>query len=304
MIWNSGQAALFLFLLARAAPAFLPTALSVALSPIFPFRQAQYVQVFPLKPAPFCTLFADLGNTNKSAIFPLLSYYLTLVLSSPPYPLLYLSSYLKLCGRFGRNCLLSPPVLSGYNGSPDTRFSRGTTRLISSSDGERYLRPLQSLVVSLLLSLVSTLLFSRTGGVLSHQSILTHRFPQFPPRNLCSLVMLAVSSLVFAATDAAFFQVLISLELAKSRILSAAPMDTSPKTPLVSFCTLLLRTRCAAHSLATLCLCTTPSPDPGELPGFWGSMVSRHAPIPRKGSSNQQQPQKKQGHGFILMQKV
>ena len=26
-------------------------------------------------------------------------------------------------GRSGRNCLPSPPVLSGYNGSPDTRFS-------------------------------------------------------------------------------------------------------------------------------------------------------------------------------------
>ena len=33
----------------------------------------------------------------------------------------------------------------------------------------------------------------------------------------------------------------------------------------------------------------TSGPDPGELPGFWGSMVFRHAPIPRKGSGNQQQ---------------
>ena len=56
----------------------------------------------------------------------------------------------------------SPPVLSDYNGSPDTRFSRGTTRLMSWPDGERYLPPLQPLVVSLLLSLESTLLFSRT----------------------------------------------------------------------------------------------------------------------------------------------
>ena len=40
MIWYSGQTALFFFLLARAAPAFLPTALSVALRPLFPFRQA------------------------------------------------------------------------------------------------------------------------------------------------------------------------------------------------------------------------------------------------------------------------
>ena len=84
MIWYSGQTALFLFLLARTAPAYLPTALSVALRPLFPFRQAQYVQVFPLKPAPFYTLFAGLGSTNKSAICLLLSSCLTLVLSSPP----------------------------------------------------------------------------------------------------------------------------------------------------------------------------------------------------------------------------
>ena len=84
MTWYSGQTALFLFLLARAAPAFLPTALSVALRPLFPFRQAQFAPVFPLKPAPFCTLFAGLGNTIKSAIFLLFFSCLTLALSSPP----------------------------------------------------------------------------------------------------------------------------------------------------------------------------------------------------------------------------
>ena len=205
MIWHSGLTALFLLFLARAAPAFLPTTFFVALRPHFPFRQAKYAQVFPLKPAPFCTLFAGLGNTNKSAISLLFSSCLTLALSSPPCSLLHLSSYLKLCGRSGRNCHLSSPVLSDYNGSPDTRFSRGTTRLTSWPDGERYLRPPHSLVVSFLLSLVSTLVLSRTGGILSHRTILTHRFPRFPLRNLCSLVMLAVSSLVYAATDTAFF---------------------------------------------------------------------------------------------------
>ena len=138
MIWCFGQTDLFLFVLVRAAPAYLPTAVSVALRPLFPFWQAQYAQVFRLKPAPFCTLLAGLGSTNKSAIFLLFSYYLTLFLSSPPYPLLYLSCYLKLCGRSGKKCLLLG-------------------------------------------------------------------FPQFPPRILCSLVMLAVSSLVFAAMDTAFF---------------------------------------------------------------------------------------------------
>ena len=58
--------------------------------------------------------------------------------------------------------------------------------------------------LSLLLTLVSTLFFSHTGGVLSHQNFFTRRLPQFPPRNLCSLVMLAVFSLVYTATDTAF----------------------------------------------------------------------------------------------------
>ena len=93
-------------------------------------------------------------------------------------------------------------------GPQDTRFSRRTTWLMSLPDGERCLCPLQSLVVSLLLSLVFTLVLSRTGGVLSHLNSLTHRFPRFPPRNLCSLVMIAVSSLVFAAMDTAFFRFL------------------------------------------------------------------------------------------------
>ena len=84
---------------------------------------------------------------------------------------------------------------------------------------------------------------------------------------------------------------LTSLGLAKLRILRAAPVDTRPRTPLISFCTVQLRTLCVAYSLATLCFSTTSGPDLGELPGFWGSMVFCHAPIPRKGSGNQQQRQ-------------
>ena len=103
MIWCSGQTPLFLFLLARAAPAYLPTAHSRALRSLFPFQQAQYAEVFPLKPVPFCTLFAGLGSTNKSAISLLFSY-MTLVLSSPPCPLLHLSFCFNLSGR---NCPLS-----------------------------------------------------------------------------------------------------------------------------------------------------------------------------------------------------
>ena len=62
-------------------------------------------------------------------------------------------------------------------------------------EGERYSCPLQSLAVSLLFSIVSTLVFSRTRGVLSHLNSSTHRFPRFPLTNLCPLVTLAVYSL-------------------------------------------------------------------------------------------------------------
>ena len=194
MIWYSGQAAL----------PYLPTALSVALRPLFHFRQAQYAPVFSLRPVPFCTLFAGLGSTNKSAI-SLLFCYLTLVLSSPPCPFLHLFFYLKLCGRSGRNCLLSLPVLSGYNGSPSTCFSwvndtaddlarRGA--LLVPSAIPRHLSPHISRIHSCLLSDWRRTVLSK---------FLTHRFPQSPPRNLCSVVMFAVFSLVFTATETAFF---------------------------------------------------------------------------------------------------
>ena len=66
-IWCSGQTALFLFLLAMAALAYLPTVHFVAKRQLFPFQQAQYAQVSLLKPAPFWKLFTSLGSTNKPA---------------------------------------------------------------------------------------------------------------------------------------------------------------------------------------------------------------------------------------------
>ena len=52
-----------------------------------PFQQAQYAQVFSLKPAPFCTLFAGLGSIDKSVLSLLLlsdSHSVLATLSSPP----------------------------------------------------------------------------------------------------------------------------------------------------------------------------------------------------------------------------
>ena len=140
----------------------------MALSPLFPFQQAHYAQVFMLKPAALRKLFASLGSTNSrqhqqvchfsSLLF---FFYLILALSSPPYLLLHLSFYLNLSGRSGRNCLSSPPVLSGNNGSPYSRFFWETIRATSWLDGVCYSYLLQSLgSVSPLISRIHSCLFS------------------------------------------------------------------------------------------------------------------------------------------------
>ena len=55
--------------------------------------------------------------------------------------------------------------------------------------GVRYSCSLQSLVIFFFLPHLSTLLFSRTGGVLFHLDSSTHKFPGFPLKNLYSLVI-------------------------------------------------------------------------------------------------------------------
>ena len=58
------------------------------------------------------------------------------------------------------------------------------------------------------------------------------------------------------------------------------------RTPLISSCTVQLRTLCDARFLEVFCLSTTSGPGHGELPGFLGFIVFRHASIPRKDSGN------------------
>ena len=152
-------------------------------------------QFFLLKPAPLYTLFTGLGNTNKSAASLLLSD--SRSVSSPPSFLLSQTLW-----QIWQELSSLSSVLSGYNGSPDTCFCRGTTRLTCWPDGEHCLHPPQSLVVSFLSYPLLSFLGLETYCLIE---VLRHRFPRFPPRNLCSLVMLTVFFLVFAATDTAFF---------------------------------------------------------------------------------------------------
>ena len=132
-----------------------------------------------------------------------------LALSLVCFPVIRSSFYLTLAGISGRNYPSSPfPLPPGYNWSLVTHFSQGIARLINWPNGMYCSSYPLFHVVSLLLRLVSALLFSQVGVVLSHQNISTHRFPQCPLRNPCFLVTLIVSSLVFAATDTASFKLL------------------------------------------------------------------------------------------------
>ena len=81
VFWNDGPVP---FLFGKGRLRHSCQLLSVELRPLFPFQQAQYVQVFSLRPVPFCTLFAGLGSTNQSATSLLFCSIWTLVLCSPP----------------------------------------------------------------------------------------------------------------------------------------------------------------------------------------------------------------------------
>ena len=185
MIWCFGHTALFLFLLAKAVLAYLPTALSVTLRPLFPFQLVQYAQVFPLKSAPFCKLFAGLRSNDKSATSLLLSDSFC-----PHHPVLssvffYLQLWQIWQELSSLSCSIRLQWVPGHLLLPENNAADKLTR--------RGALPAPTAIHCF-----------RTGGVLSHRNSLTHRIPQFPPRNLCSLVTLTAFSFVCAATNTAF----------------------------------------------------------------------------------------------------
>ena len=83
------------------------------------------------------------------------------------------------------------------------------------------------------LTLVSTIFFSRTGGVLSHLNALTHRFPRFPPRNLCARFCCNGHSLLLS---------FCLCRICRIEDLSWSAYGHPSRTPLISFYIVQLRT--------------------------------------------------------------
>ena len=140
-IWCSGQMALFLLFLAKTALACLVTAGTEA---TLSFLAGPVCSSFSVEACAILQFLCWSRQHHKFCHFSFPPLRLSLC------PLLRLSFYLNFSGRSGRNCLLSPSVPSSYNGSSDTRFSRGATRLMSWPDGQHYSCPLRSLIFCLL----------------------------------------------------------------------------------------------------------------------------------------------------------
>ena len=253
-IWCSGETALFLSLLAKTGLAYLPTALSVASRPPFSFQQAQYGQVFPLKPAPFCKLFAGLGSTNKSAISLLLlsdSRSVLATLFSPP-------SFL-LPQSLSETIFFLLQFYQATMGPPDIRSFRTTTRLMSWPDGEHYLFPQQSLVVTLLISGIHSFLFSDC-----RQTVLSKFFDtQAPSISTEQLVLPGHARCDLSRLRCNGHSLLLSSYLSRIGRIENSSFLQRLGTPLISFCTVQLQTLCVARSLAIFCLSTTSVPGPG-----------------------------------------
>ena len=147
VIWTVGSVPFF----GKGGSSVLAKCSLYGIETSFCFRQAQYVQVFPLKSVAFCNLSADPASTNKSAISLFFSASQTFALFTTSWFLL-IYSLLSLLPQTLWQIWQEFSSLSSctirLQWIPGPHFSRGTTQMMSWLNGESYLCPLQPLVVS------------------------------------------------------------------------------------------------------------------------------------------------------------
>ena len=234
-------------------------------------------------------LFAGLGSTNKPATSLLLLPDSRSVLTTPSYPPSFLlpqslwQIWQELSFLSCSNRLQWVPrdwFLSGNNAT-DELARRGVLLARSAIPCS----------LSFLISRIHSSLFSDLRHTLSSTFFET----QVPPISTEELVLPRHACCVLSRLRCNGHSLLLSSYLFKmGRIenpsCSACKHSSQDTSHLILHCA-ATGSLCTAHSLASVCLPTTSGPDPGELPGFWGSIVFRHVPIPQKGSGKQQQQQ-------------
>ena len=82
-------------------------------------------------------------------------------------------------------------------------------------------------MVCLLLCLVSTLVFCRTGGVLPHQNFVTHRFHRFPPSAPSSYSLCSLSSTLQRTQKSSYLSRIGKIENLSCSVCGHSSQDTS-----------------------------------------------------------------------------
>ena len=244
---------LFLFLLAKKAPASLPSAHFVV--PRFSCWSLSH------------SASSSLISTVPTSLPLLFLFPLRLALTL----LHFLLSSFRLSRSLWLTYLLSTPALSGYNESLFTHFFRGMTRPISSPSGVRCPSLLQPSTVQYYLSpLTSRIHFSFLG---LRRTVSSKFFDtQVPYHTRCVLSHFRCIG-----------HILLCLCRTERPLCSAYGHPTQDTSPIL---------HCSATDSYYRLLLAAPflydlrSQALGELLGFWGTMVSSHAPIPQKDSSN------------------
>ena len=167
----------------------------VALRPLSSFWKAQYVQVFPLKPAPFCKLSTGLGSTNNSATF--------LLFLSDSRHSVFLSVFLEISNTlsdlagtvFLSSCSIRLQQVAGHS------FLSGNNAADELARRGALLVPSEILYsFSSFISCIHSSLFSYRRRTVSSKFFET-QVPSISTEQLALLVTLAKPFLVYASTE-------------------------------------------------------------------------------------------------------
>ena len=234
----------------------VPANCFLALKPLFPFQQAQYVQVYSLKTAPLCTLFAGLGSTNNSNTSLLLFESRSVLFSIFPFSAISLadlagtvfSLLLYYQATMGPLILVSPRE----NDAADELARRRA--LLVPSVVPCSLSPLISRIHPCLFSDWRRTVFSKFFK--TQVSSFSTEELMLPGHACCVLSRLRSNG----------HSLLLSSYLTgigRIENPSCSTCGHRPRTPLISFCIVQLRNLCVTHFLATLCLYTISVSGPG-----------------------------------------